>query len=124
MLLVSSSSSSSGSGDAVGTAVIDPGASIVDVGSIAESEMSVAPTLVGLPVSCGCGKAVVSAARALIRKTTRMLLGRALWKFSKSVFRDETLKPLFVLLHLFIYQSAARLGTFLKIHITFQCSPR
>jgi hypothetical protein len=72
----SASSSGSGSGDAVGTAVIDPGASIVDVGSIAESEMSVAPTLVGLPVSCGYGIAVASAARALIKKTLRMLLRR------------------------------------------------
>jgi hypothetical protein len=75
VLLVSWSSSSSGAGDAVGTAVIDPGASIVEVGSIAEGEMSVAPTLVGLPVSCGRGIAVASAARALIRKTIRMLLG-------------------------------------------------
>jgi hypothetical protein len=52
-----SSSSSSGSGDAVGTAVtgmfneVEPGIAVVDDGSMAESEMSVAPTLVGLPVS-------------------------------------------------------------------------
>jgi hypothetical protein len=57
VVLVSSSSSSSGSRDAVGTAVtgmfsdVEIGVAVVDVGSMAESEMSVAPTLVGMPVS-------------------------------------------------------------------------
>jgi hypothetical protein len=80
-VLVSSSSSSSGSGEAVGTAVtgmfseIEAGIAVVDVGSMAESEISVAPTLVALPVSCGYGIAVASAARALMRNMVRMILG-------------------------------------------------
>jgi hypothetical protein len=80
VLVSSSSSSSSGSGEAVGTAVtgmfseVDAKIAVVDVGSMAESEISVAPTFVGLPVSCGYGIAVASAARALMRKMVRMIL--------------------------------------------------
>jgi hypothetical protein len=54
---------------------VDAKIAVVDVGSMAESEISVAPTLVGLPVSCGYGIAVASAATALMRKMVRMILG-------------------------------------------------
>jgi hypothetical protein len=56
-------------------------------------------------------------------KTVRMLLGRCA-SAMESVVYDKTVKLLFVSLHLFIYRSAARFGTFLQIHIAFQCSPR
>jgi hypothetical protein len=56
-------------------------------------------------------------------KTVRMLLGRCA-SAVESVVYDETVKPLFVSLHLFIYPSAARFGTFLQIQIAFQCSSR
>jgi hypothetical protein len=67
---------------------VEAGIAVVDVGSMAESEISVAATLVGLPVSCGYGIAVASAARTLMRKMVRMIVEYGETAVESMVFYD------------------------------------
>jgi hypothetical protein len=53
---------------------VESGIMVVDIGRIAESEMSVAPEVTEVPVACGYGTAVTSAANALIKMRVRILL--------------------------------------------------